>query len=287
MVISFVINVHRADAVKAAQESARWLVSKGIHIQVDKESVPSIEATVVSNDHIADSDFLVCFGGDGTLIKAARMVSEKGVPILGVYFGRFGFVTQCTEDELKPALRMLVDGNFHVEDRMMIETRLLRAESEVASVHALNDATVQRASTDRMMIFEVAIDGHSITTYPADGVLIATPTGSTAYNLSAGGPIVDPNVQAMILTAIAPHTLSARPLVLRPESEIELSLETSGDAVLSVDGQTRLHVLTGDRILVRRSDRVTRLISIAKNDFLDKLSSRLFYGMAAAEVTGL
>ena len=132
-----------------------------------------------------------------------------------------------------------------------------------------------------MMTFEVLIDDMEVACFPADGVLIATPTGSTAYNLSSGGPIVDPTVQAILLTAIAPHTLSARPLVLQANSHILLNVRTEGDAVFSADGQTRLHILTGDSVRIFRSPRVTRLVTVERNDFLHKLGSRLFWGRTA------
>jgi len=130
------------------------------------------------------------------------------------------------------------------------------------------------------MTFEVAVNGHRLTSYPADGVMIATPTGSTAYNLSAGGPICDPQVQALVLTALAPHTLSARPLILNQDSEVHLRVSTEGDAVLSADAQVRLHILSGDEVRVRRSPRTTNLITVETDDFLMKLSNRLFWSQS-------
>ena len=160
---------------------------------------------------------------------------------------------------------------------MMIRTELIRQGDVVESLHCLNEATVQRATTTRMLIFEVSVDDVKLTSYPADGVLVSTPTGSTAYNLSAGGPILDPRLNGMILTAITPHTLSARPLVLRPESVIELRVETRGDAVLNCDGQSRIDLENGDYIRIVKSNRVTRMIRVDQNDFLEKLSDRLLW----------
>jgi NAD+ kinase len=129
-----------------------------------------------------------------------------------------------------------------------------------------------------MMVFNVSIDWESVTSYPADGILVATPTGSTAYSLSAGGPIVDPQVRAMILTPITPHSLGARPLVLRPGARVELSVDLRGDAVVSADGHSRLNLLTGDRVVVTQSERVTRLVQVDRSDFLYKLRTRLLWG---------
>jgi NAD+ kinase len=147
----------------------------------------------------------------------------------------------------------------------------------VATLHAVNEAIVQRSVHVRMMSFCVAIDGHFLTSYPADGLIVSTPTGSTAYNLSVGGPIIDPNVQALTLSALAPHTLSARTLILRPDSQIDLQIDGEGDAILSADGQTRLHVLPGDTVRIGKSSRVTNLVSVEPNDFLIKLHKRLFW----------
>jgi NAD+ kinase len=225
----------------------------------------------------AEADMVITFGGDGTLIRAAGLCSEKGTPILGVYYGRFGFVTQCQSAELLSCLDAIFEESAHVEERMMLKTELLRGGKTVSTLHCLNETVLQREVTSRMMIFEVNVDGNAITRYPADGVLIATATGSTGYNLSSGGPILHPRVQALVLTAIAPHTLSARPLVLQADSVVEFSVRTEGDAVLSTDGAVRLHLLSGDVVRISRSPRVTRLVSIGKDDFLVKLSERLLW----------
>jgi len=145
---------------------------------------------------------------------------------------------------------------------------------------ALNETVLQRAVVARMMTFQVKVDGQVLTRYPADGVIVSTPTGSTAYNLSAGGPIVDPKVHALLLTAIAPHTLNARTLVLGPDADIVLRVESDGDAVLSADGQARLHLLSGDEVRVRRSSRVANLVTVGPDDFLRKLGQRLLWSFS-------
>lgn len=160
----------------------------------------------------------------------------------------------------------------------MLQTELLRNGEVIATLHSLNETVLQRDVTARMLTFSVYVDDRMITSYPSDGVLVATPTGSTGYNLSVGGPIVDPRVHAILLTAIAPHTLSSRALVLSPTSEIVLALQADGDAVLSADGQVRLHLLTGDEVRICRSSRVTRLVNVEPRDFLVKLGERLLWG---------
>lgn len=280
MHINLLANTHRTDAVEAATGAAGWLRERGVGVGCDEESAARVGAPPVPDDEMACCDLVVCFGGDGTLIRAAHLCSVKGTPILGVYYGRFGFVTQCTQGELGACLSSFFDGRAEFEERMMLQADLLRGGKPVASVHALNEIVIQRATTVRMLTFEVTVDGHHLTTYPADGVIVATPTGSTAYNLSAGGPIMDPRMNALIVSAIAPHTLSARSLVLGPDSSVGVRVQIQGDSVLSADGQTRFHILSGDEVLVSRSPRVTKLMRVDKDDFLIKLGERLLWSQS-------
>ena len=281
MRVALVVNLHRADAIEAAQWAARWLFEHGQATVVGEESIAqTLGIESASTAEIAQSNLVIAFGGDGTIIRAAHICSEIGTPILGVHFGRFGFVTQCTPDEIGSALSAFLDGEHSVEKRMMLKTDLIRGEKTVATIHTLNESVLQRIVTDRMLTFEVTVNGHHLTSYPADGVMVSTPTGSTGYNLSVGGPVVDPTVEALILVALAPHTLSARPLVLGSDSVVRLTLETGGDAVLSGDGQTRLHLLPKDYVEIRRSDRTTNLVTIQNEDFLHKLRDRLFWSQS-------
>jgi NAD+ kinase len=250
---------------------------RNIEVAVEPETARFVDLPVVSSEQFAEADLAVAFGGDGTLIRAAQLCSERGTAILGVYYGRFGFVTQCLDGDLEKCLEEIIDGKHTVESRLMLEACLVRGGETVAAVHALNEAVVQRSISARMMTFRLCVDGRVLTTYPADGVIVCTPTGSTAYNLSVGGPIVDPSLSALVVSAIAPHTLTSRPLVLMPDSVIELTMRGFGDTVLSVDGQTRLHVLPEDTVRIRKSDRVTNLVIVQPDDFLVKLGQRLLY----------
>lgn len=283
MRFNILVNTHRHDAIDAAASAVEFLVERGVELGADIESAPLIGVEPIPPDRLAQADLMITFGGDGTLIRAAHLCSVTGTPILGVYFGRFGFVTQCDPHELGAALSLFFDGQVVIQERMMIQTELIRHEKVVATLHSLNESVLQRAATTRMLNFEVTVEGHLLTSYPADGVLVSTPTGSTAYNLSAGGPIIDPRWEALILTAVTPHTLSSRPLVLRPDSEIHLRIETRGDAVLSCDGQSRLQMLSGDAVRITRSPRVTKLVSIDPDDFLYKLTDRLLWSQRMGE----
>ncbi|MCH8274296.1 MAG: NAD(+)/NADH kinase [Armatimonadetes bacterium] len=276
--LNFLLNLQREDAVEAALDTAKWLRGVGVEVAFDHESAAALDESCVTLAEIAGADLVVTFGGDGTLIRAGRYCSETKTPILGVYFGQFGFVTQCEPQEVRTAIRQFLDGEAEFDDRMMLKGELIRKDEVVATLHALNEVTVQRSIATKMTVFGIRIDWEDVALYPADGILVATPTGSTAYSLSAGGPVVDPRVQAMVLTPITPHSLGARPLVLSPESRIELSVGVRGDAVLWADGQSRLNMLTGDTVVITRSERVTRLVMVDRSDFLMKLRTRLLWG---------
>lgn len=277
MRINLIANAQRPDAVKAAREASSWLKKKEVQVGAEHELAKVLGLPEVPPESIADSDLVIAFGGDGTLIRAADLCAAKGTAILGVYYGRFGFVTQCRSNEVLPCLGEFLDGHGRFEERMMLQTELVRGGNTVASLHCLNETVLQRATTTRMLVFSVEVDGLPLTSYPADGVLVSTATGSTAYNLSVGGPILDPRVEALVISAIAPHTLSARPLVLSPQSKLVLRVQSEGDSVLSADGQTRLHLLSGDEVHITRSPRKTKLLMVDTYDFLQKLGEKLLW----------
>lgn len=276
--IHFLVNLSREDAVQAALSTEQWLAESSVDVAFDPESGALLGRKHVAYPEFSDCDLVVSFGGDGTLIQAASFCSERRTPILGVFFGRFGFVTQCAPSDVRQIIRQFLDGESDFEERMMLKGELVRHGKVVATLHALNEVAVQRHMAARLLFLTLRVDWQEITMYPADGVLVATSTGSTAYSLSAGGPVVDPRVQAMILTPVAPHTLAARPLVLSPESRIDFTVQIQGDAMLSADGQWRLNMLTGDEVVITRSERVTRLVQVDRSDFLVKLRERLLWG---------
>lgn len=276
MRVHFVLNDHRADALEVAARAGAILDRLGIETRVEPHAAEALGRVPFGCGEMASADLVITFGGDGTLIRAAQECRSTGTPILGVFLGQFGFVTQCLPEHLESALQELARGELRTEDRMMVQTELLHSDGTEV-FHSLNEAAVTRAATTRMLTFEVAVDGHPLTRYPADGVLVSTPTGSTAYNLSAGGPILDPRMEAMILTAITPHTLSARPLVLHPASEVRIRVQTRGDAVLSCDGQIRRPLASGDELRITRSPSVVRLVRLDDRDFLTKLRERLLW----------
>lgn len=281
MRVHTIVNLFRTDAVEAAKQAFDGLIARGVEVGADRDSAAILDVPAIPADELGHADLMVTFGGDGTLIRAAHLCAEVGTPILGVYFGRFGFVTQCMPSEVGAALAAFLDGQYEMEERMMVQTELIREGRTVATLHSLNESVVQRSATTRILTFDVKVNGARLSRYPADGVMVSTPTGSTAYSLSAGGPVIHPSMDSMLLTAIMPHTLSARPLVLMPEATVDIQIETRGDAVLSCDGASRLHLLSGDMVRVTRSPRVTRLLTVDPHDFLSKLANRFQWSKSA------
>ena len=275
MRVSILVNLYREDAIEAAKQAVSILHSKGIDVTTDRDGKTVLDIEAATGEDLGSADLMISIGGDGTLLRASHICSPHDTPILGVNYGRFGFVTQCPPDQLEAAINEFLDGQSKVEERLMVRAELVRAGKIVTDLHALNETVVQRSATTRLLTFDVCIDGDLIARYPADGVMVATPTGSTAYSLSAGGPIIEPHLKALLITAIMPHSLSSRPLVVSPDAVIEITIETRGDAVLSCDGQSRLHLLSGDMVRVTQSERKTRLVKVGHSDFLVKLSKRL------------
>lgn len=219
---------------------------------------------------------IVVLGGDGTLLSVARRWPFWGVPLMGVNLGHLGFLTEVEEQGVPEALRMILKGEFRLQERMMLKATVMRNNLRVTESFALNDCVVTKGAFARMIRLEVHIGKSYLETFPADGVIISTPTGSTAYSLSAGGPIVDPSMQLMLLTPICPHMLQARPVVISPREKIRIHLHSvHEDMVLTLDGQEGIRLYPQDEVLIERADIVTRLVKIAPRSFYDVLRHKL------------
>ncbi|MFN3730216.1 MAG: NAD(+)/NADH kinase [Fimbriimonadaceae bacterium] len=282
MRFGFLVNESRPDAIVGAKEAVEWLHERGHVVVATASLAQEIGAEAVEREALGSCDLAVSFGGDGTMMRAAHACSESGVPILGVNYGRFGFVAPCAAADVVRHLEAFLAGRGEIEERMMLQADLYRGANVVTSMHSLNEVSLQRSSAP-MLTTRVKVDERVLTTYPADGVLVATPTGSTGYNLSAGGPVVHPSVQAMILVAVAPHTLSARPLILGADSVVTLELVQPKEAAVTIDGQSGISAFAGDRVVVTRSPRRARLFLLERDDFLQKLSDKLFWSKGMVE----
>ncbi len=261
----------------------RWFEEHGYEqVWLDRETsayVPGSEA--VKRAEIADKkpDFVLVLGGDGTLLAAARAVAPADIPVLGVNLGSLGFLTEVPLDELWETLVAVDEHRCAFERRNMLDCRLLRDGQPLAHYHCLNDAVVNKSAIARLVSFDLYLDKVFVSNYKADGVIISTPTGSTAYALAAGGPILMPSVDAMVIAPVCPHSLTHRPLVVRDTVEIEIVVKSAGEeAFLSIDGQTGAPLADDDRVLCHKSNYHATLLRMRKT-FFDVLRTKLKLGM--------
>jgi NAD+ kinase len=260
----------------------RWLESRGLRVIYDEETASAlpIPGEVQTREQLAQhSDILLVLGGDGTLLAAARVAAPRGIPILPVNMGSLGFLTSFTVEELYPALEETLAGRSSMSERVMLQVELLRGSTVLDLQHVLNDAVVNKSTLARMIELELFIDDDFVCRYRADGLVVATPTGSTAYSLSAGGPIVHPSVEAFVITPICPHTLTDRPVVVRDSSTIEVKLAENSESVfLTLDGQKGIPMQSEDRIRITRSPQCLKLIQPPQKSYFEILRSKLKWG---------
>ena len=256
--------------------------SRGLTVVLEKESaglVPSASAAVArKSDLPAQVDLIIVLGGDGTLLSMARAVGDLGVPILGVNLGGLGFLTATPLDQLRPTLETLLAGPLEIEERMMLSAHLRRGRQSIGEYIALNDVVITKSAMSRIIDLSVSVGGHHAISYRADGLIISTPTGSTAYNLSAGGPILFPTMDAVVLTPIAPHTLSNRPICVPGAERIEVTLLVEQEVMLTMDGQVGVPLRERDVVEVQKATAPMRLVRLPQTDFFSVLRTKLKWG---------
>ncbi|HYL60378.1 MAG TPA: NAD(+)/NADH kinase [Candidatus Acidoferrales bacterium] len=266
--VGLVVKRDRPEAIVIARALTRFLLIKKKFPIAEEEMAKKIGAEAVERHQLADrADLIVVLGGDGTLLGVARLVASKGIPILGVNLGGLGFLTEVTMKEARAALERILAGDYEVDRRIMLEAIVARASEELSraeTFQAFNDVVVSKGPLGRMLQLEVFADGKPFCTYRADGLIVATPTGSTAYALAAGGPIVYPTLGAIVLAPICPHTLSNRPVVLPDSYEIEIHVRAPDhDTTFTVDGQESAQLGPADSIKIHRGRHSVSLIRSA------------------------
>jgi NAD+ kinase len=257
-----------------------WLRQKDCEAYVDKEtaSVLNIEGTARS-EIPSLAEVIVVLGGDGTMLSVARLVGEKGIPILGVNIGGLGFLTAVTKDELYSVLQTLLTGDCPVEERIMLTACVLRHSECIAEYLVVNDVVVNKGALARIIDLETYIDQSYVATFKADGLIVSSPTGSTAYALSAGGPILYPTLNSIVLAPICPHTLTNRPIVLPDNVVIDIVLRSQNeDVFLTIDGQVGFSLRQGDTVKVKKSEFKTRLFIPCERDYFQILRTKLKWG---------
>ncbi|WP_245684749.1 NAD(+)/NADH kinase [Orenia metallireducens] len=277
--IALIANTNKAKAVKVMEQVCNYLDSKGKDYLLEEDSASLLERKVKSEvyERLVDfADVVIVFGGDGTFLKAARTFAASDVPILGINLGQLGFLTDIEVEMLEEGLDKLLDGDYQIEERMILEGTVIRENQRVNRAIAINDLVLTKGPFSRIIKLETFIDGEYITTYPGDGLIIACPTGSTAYSLSAGGPIVNPKMKSLIITPICPHTLNSRSIVTTEDEEIVVKVDADhSEVMLTVDGQESFPILSDDIIRISKSNLVAKMIKLEGYNFYKILRNRL------------
>ncbi len=268
--IGVIVGPQKPEAVPVMAELRAWCQARGIHCFNTDETSGALPA---------DTSLIVVLGGDGTMLGAARLVGMQPIPVLGVNLGWLGYLTEFTRAELLPVLAELLERGYEVDKRMLLDVQVVRDGQIIAQQRALNDAVINKALPARMIELECYVNELFVNSFRADGMIVATPTGSTAYSLSAGGPIVHPSMAAMLLTPICPHLLSNRPVVLPGDSVVELAFKRAdGELILTVDGQVGVELQLNDRVLLRRSATTFDLVRPKNRNYFEVLRTKLKWG---------
>jgi NAD+ kinase len=264
-----------------------WLAQRGIELvggpDIERERIEhetNCAVAQVPSDQLATMvDLLLVLGGDGTMIGTARLIADEEVPVLGVNYGGLGYLTEFRIEELYDALEMILTGNYRLDKRVMLAIELHRGEEVLTLNRVLNDVVINKSALARIIEIEAYLNQQFVSSFRADGLIVSTPTGSTAYNLSAGGPIIFPSMNAVVITPICPFTLSNRPLVVPDSAVIELLMKTDQDDVtLTLDGQVGLPLKVDDRVVIRKGRTTFNLIQPSNRNYFDVLRDKLRWG---------
>ena len=285
--IGVVVKPHQPDALQTLCCLTEWLSQRDIKLvggpEIERERIEhqtgcAIES--VKEEALAKTvDLMLVLGGDGTMIATARMLGDIEVPVMGVNYGGLGYLAEFPLEELFSALEAILAGDYKVQERLMLTVELRRGEELITKNRVLNDVVVNKSALARIIEIETYLNNQFLNRFRADGLIVSTPTGSTAYNLSAGGPIIFPSMNAVVITPICPFTLSNRPIVVPDDSVIEVRLMTKNEEVaLTLDGQVGFPLQAGDRALIRKSNATFNLVQPANRNYFDVLRDKLKWG---------
>ena len=278
--VGVVVKRGREQAIVLARQLVTWLEAHALIALVESENAGQIGGIAATKaDMIGRADLIVVLGGDGTLLSVARLMEDRAVPILGVNLGGLGFLTAVTTEELLPMMERIVAGEFDVDRRMTLAVTLRRGDTVLAERQVLNEAVITKGAQARIIDLETSVDGDPVCVYKADGLIVATPTGSTAYSLSAGGPIVHPAVGVITLSPICPHTLTNRPMVLPDTAVVRVTARSPDeDVVHTVDGQEGLRLLSGATVEIQKGRNIVPLVHSGTRGYFAVLRSKLRWG---------
>ena len=272
---------NKPEALSLARDIAGWLSARGVKVLVEKE----VAEQIGHPDHIhrdgipARADLLIVLGGDGTLLSVARLSGVESIPVLGINLGGLGFLTEISKEETFPVLEKIMAGDFETEQRLMLKATILRRGEIIGESTVLNDIVINKGVLARIIDMETHIDGAYLTTFKADGLILATPTGSTAYSLAAGGPIVYPSLNSIIVNPICPHTITNRPLVVPDTSTVKIILKTADQNVhITLDGQVGMPLQGGDVVEAHKAPGHIQLIRSPYKTYFELLRTKLRWG---------
>ena len=285
--VGVVVKPHQPDALQTLCRLAEWLNERGITLlgspEVERERIEhetGCSVQVVEPDQLATAvDLMLVLGGDGTMIATSRMVGDAEVPVMGVNYGGLGYLAEFRIEELFDALESILKGQYKLEKRVMLAVELFRGQEHVSGNRVLNDVVINKSALARIIEIEAYLNQQFVNSFRADGLIISTPTGSTAYNLSAGGPVIYPSMNAIVITPICPFTLSNRPIVVPDDAEIELRLKTEHEEVaLTLDGQVGFPLKVEDRVVIRKSRTTFNLVQPMNRNYFEVLRDKLRWG---------
>jgi len=274
-----VVKPDHKEAWASACELADWLESHGIRMVERPRQEEEVPLGPDETDKFNEADLIIVLGGDGTMISAARIIGKNEPLVLGVNYGGLGYLTEQRIEEMIPAVEAVLNGDYEIESRVMLEAELVRDGETLGAGRVLNDVVINKAALARIIEIDVELNGLHVNAFRADGLIVSTPTGSTAYNLSAGGPIIYPTMNAVVITPICPFTLTNRPIVMPDDADIELILKKgSEDVVLTLDGQIGHDMEAGDSVRIRKSATSFNMVQSPKRNYFDVLRNKLKWG---------
>lgn len=277
--VGLIVNYKKEKTRETACRIINWLNSKKLKVCIEGNKGKEIgmeELNCPTEKFLKNVDLIISLGGDGTLLRAARLAAAKDIPVFGVNLGGLGFLTQVGIDSLEKSLEKLYKGRYFLDERMMLNCTVKRREEEIKKFTALNDVVIGKGAFARIICLATYVNNDYVITYSADGLVVSTSTGSTAYSLSAGGPIVNPNINSIILTPICPHTLSARPLIVGENDQVKVKLESNEEKVMvTIDGQEGFVLKPKDEVIIKKSNHRARLITFKEKSFYAILREKL------------
>ncbi|MDD5492586.1 MAG: NAD(+)/NADH kinase [bacterium] len=277
--IGLIINYEKTEAQSITRQIIQWLHKHGKQVMVAGSYSEAVGGGVVGcseTDLAREVECIIALGGDGTILNTARLIARFGIPMFGINLGQLGFLTEIEQPDISSALEKLVSGQFTIEERIMIEAAVVRKGVETAKFYGLNDAVVTKGAFARLIRLKTFINNEFVDIYPADGLIISTPTGSTAYSLSAGGPLVFPDLNLMIVTPICPHTLYSIPIVIDSAGTIRVELQaTQAEVMLTIDGQSGFPLNPFDEIIVKRAPYNAKFMKLNQRNFYEILRTKL------------